>query len=202
MRLWRTVCCGWIMVSVLLLHGAASGKVLFYDNTFAPGAEPDGFDRIKWGTNITALDPWTNMELLTKIGLSTYYKRKTEDLKFSLAHLDEVIYEFWDGKFAGVVIRTKGYSNYRFLREYCFKRFGPGDRTQANEKMGVEDFFWNGYETRMSLTYNERNRLGEVRMISIKMENQRAAMRSLGTGEERKGEIKELEKIKEKGKTR
>jgi hypothetical protein len=189
------------VVVVLILcwlpfHGMAHGKFFSADYTFAPGTEPNGFDRIKWGTAIASLDPWKNMELLTKIGLSTYYKRKTEDLQFSIAHLDEVIYEFWDGKFAGVVIRTTGYSNYMFLREYCFKRFGPGDRTAANAKMDVQDFLWNGYETRMQLTYNERNRLGEVRLISIKMENQRNAMQQLGTKEGKPGQVKEAGKGK------
>lgn len=189
------------VVVVLILcwlpfHGMAQGKFFSVNYTFAPGTEPDGFDRIKWGTASASLDPWKNMELLANVGLSTYYQRKTEDLKFGMAHLDEVIYEFWDGKFAGVVIRTTGYSNYMFLREYCFKRFGPGDRTAANAKMDVQDFLWNGYETRMQLTYNERNRLGEVRLISIKMENQRNAMQQLGTKEGKPGQVKEAGKGK------
>jgi hypothetical protein len=180
-----------LLLSLAPLNGAVHGKVLYYDNTFAPGTEPDGFDGIKWGTDIATLDPWKNMELLTKVGLSTYYKRKKADLTFGLAHLDEIIYEFWDGKFAGVVVRTTGYSNYIFLKEYCFKRFGPGDRTRANEKMAVQDFFWNGYETRMTLTYSERYRTGEVRLVSIKMENQRRSMRKLGTQGELKDAVKQ-----------
>lgn len=190
------------MVGMLLLFlllpvtGAASGKIFSYDYTFVPGSEPDGFDRIKWGTESSSLDPWKNMELLSKIGLSTYYRRKTENLQFGLAHLDEVIYEFWDGKFASVVIRSTGFSNYLFLKEYCFKRFGPGERTPANTKMDVQDFFWTGYETRVTLAYDERYRRGEVRLISLKMEHQKDAMRKLGTREATPGPVKEPEKGK------
>ncbi len=196
MRLWRMLWCGLLLLSLVILNGAAHGKVLYYDNTFAPGTEPDGFDRIKWGTDIASLDPWQSMELSAKIGLSAYYQRKKADLKFGLAQLDEIIYEFWDGKFAGAVVKTTGYSNYIFLKEYCFKRFGPGDRTEMNARMDVQDFFWNGYETRMTLTYNERYRTGELRMVSIKMENQQKLMRALGTQEELKGEVKEDKKRK------
>ncbi|MBW1992246.1 MAG: hypothetical protein JRI59_09055 [Deltaproteobacteria bacterium] len=179
MRPGRPVWCGLLLATALLLMGAAPDQPFFYDHTFAPGTEPDGFDGLRWGTDSATAVSGKNLMPVTQIGLSTYYRKDPAGLKFGLARPQEVIYEFWKGKFAGVVIRTKGFSNYRFLREYCFRRFGPGSRTPAGEKMDVQDFFWNGYQTRVRLTYNERYQLGELRLTSIKMENQRAAFHRL-----------------------
>ncbi|MEJ2672086.1 MAG: hypothetical protein P8168_07775 [Deltaproteobacteria bacterium] len=126
---------------------AAPKKMFTYNYTFKPGTEPDGFRGLKWGTNIATLDPLHTMEVIAVVGPFTYYRKNKENLHLVNVKLNNIIYEFWHGKF--------------------FARFGEGQRSQALQQMDVPNFYYNGVKTRMYLKYSDLDHQGELSLYSI-----------------------------------
>jgi hypothetical protein len=146
---------------------AAPEKVFTYDYTFKPGSDPDGFKGLKWQTDIATLDPLHTMELIAVVGPYTYYKKNKEDLRLVTVPLDDIIYEFWNGNFSGVIIKVKGQRAFQILKDYCFSRFGEGSRSKILQQMNVQDFYYNGVKTRMYLKFTDMTHTGELAMYSI-----------------------------------
>lgn len=146
---------------------AAQGKIFTYNYTFKPGSEPDGFRGIKWQTDIATLDPLHTMEVIEIIGPFTYYAKLKEDLNYGTAKVEDIIYEFWNGKFSGVIVRVRGNNQFQKLKDYCFARFGEGQRSNIYAQMDVQDFYYNGVTTRMYLQFSDIDRMGEFGMYSI-----------------------------------
>jgi hypothetical protein len=167
----KTVIWGSVIVLLsLVLSGpapAAPKKMFFYDYTFKPGTEPDGFRGIKWQTNIDALDPLHTMEVIAVVGPFTYYKKNKEDLHLVNVKLNDIVYEFWNGRFSGVIIKVKGERQFQILKDYCFARFGHGQRSKILQQMHVQDFYYNGVKTRMYLKYTDLDHTGELSMYSV-----------------------------------
>jgi hypothetical protein len=146
---------------------AADPKIFTYNYTFQPGTEPDGFRGIKWQRDIATLDPLHTMEVIEVMGPFTYYKKNHEDLHYGTANLEDIIYEFWNGKFSGVILRLKGENQFRKLKDYCFARFGPGQRSKTLARLDVQDFYYNGVKTRMYLKYSDLDHAGKLSLYSI-----------------------------------
>jgi hypothetical protein len=161
------ICAGLFWVFLGNPTPAASEKIFTYDYTFKHGSEPDGFRGLKWQTDIATLDPLHTMELIAVVGPFTYYKKNKEDLRLVTVPLDDIIYEFWNGKFSGVIIKVKGQRQFQVLKDYCFARFGEGQRSKILQQMDVQDFYYNGVRTRMYLKYSDMDRIGELAMYSI-----------------------------------
>jgi len=161
-----------LITSLPALVWGAVKEPLPYDYTFKPSAEPDGFRGIKWKTAISTLDPLHTMNVVGILGDSTYYRKKNGNLEMGLAKLDDIIYEFWKGKFAGVEITTRGWDNYTKLRDYCFARNGVGIRSPVYARLDVQDFTWNGYVTKIYLQYNDYDRIGRLNIYSKEMQRQ------------------------------
>jgi len=157
----------WAMILGSGATPAAQPKMFTYNYTFRPGSEPDGFRGIKWQTDIATLDPLHTMEILEIMGPFTYYQKNMEDLHYGTADLESIIYEFWNGKFSGVVIKAKGENQFQKLKDYCFARYGEGQRSTVYAQMQVQDFYYNGVKTRMYLRYSDIDRMGELSMYSI-----------------------------------
>jgi hypothetical protein len=160
-----TVCLSTALV--VGLSCAAQEKMFTYDYTFKPGTEPDGFRGLKWQTDIATLDPLHTMELIAVVGPFTYYKKNNEDLHLVTVPLDDIIYEFWNGKFSGVIVKVKGERQFQILKDYCFARFGEGYRSKILQQMNVQDFYYNGVKTRMYLKFSDLDRIGELASYSI-----------------------------------
>jgi hypothetical protein len=164
-------------ISAVLIAGAvillsamtllAQDKMFTYDYSFKPGSEPDGFRTMKWQTDIATLDPLHTMEVIEILGPFVYYRKNTEDLHLVNVQLDNIIYEFWNGKFSGVIIKVRGDNQFQILKDYVFARFGPGQRSKVLQQMGVQDFYYNGVKTRMYLRFSDINRTGELSLYSI-----------------------------------
>ena len=164
-------------ISAVLIAGAvillsamtllAQDKMFTYNYSFKPGSEPDGFRGLKWQTDIATLDPLHTMEVIAIVGPFVYYKKNKENLYLVTVKLDDIIYEFWNGKFSGVIIRVKGDNQFQVLKDYVFARFGPGQRSKVLEKLNVQDFYYNGVKTRMYLKYSDIDRTGELSSYSI-----------------------------------
>jgi hypothetical protein len=110
----------WAIILGSVMTLTAQDKMFTYNYTFKPGSEPDGFRGIKWQTDIATLDPLHTMEVIEIVGPFTYYKKNKEDLHLVTVKLDDIIYEFWNGKFSGVIIKVKGDNQFQILKDYVF----------------------------------------------------------------------------------
>ena len=187
------------MMAAWFFPVAAYGAAAFtFDYTFKAESEPEGFRGIKWQQALSTLNPFNTMDLLELVGPNASYRKYSENLTLGSAKLQTITYEFWNGKFAGVVIKVKGPEDYGKLREYCFKQYGPGKRSQVYASMDVQDFVWNGYLTKMYLRYSDMDRMGELGLYSIAILNKKQRADNLFIKELDKGLLKEWEKPKSK----
>jgi hypothetical protein len=138
------------------------------------------------------------MEVIAIVGPLVYYKKNKEDLYLVTVKLDDIIYEFWNGKFSGVIIKVRGENQFQILKEYVFARFGPGQRSKALEQLNVQDFYYNGVKTRMYLKYSDIDRTGELSMYSIALLSRQQHIDTLYLRERAKEQIKDWEKNQKK----
>jgi hypothetical protein len=162
----------WAVILLSAMTLPAQDRMFTYDYSFKPGTEPDGFRGLKWQTDIATLDPLHTMEVIEIFGPFIYYKKNKEDLRLVTVKLNHIIYEFWNGKFSGVMIKVKGNDQFQILKDYVFARFGPGQRSKVLEQLNVQDFYYNGIKTRMHLKFSDIDRIGDLDMYSIALLNQ------------------------------
>ena len=198
----KTAISGVLIAGAVILLSAmtllAQTKMFTYDYSFKPGSEPDGFRGMKWQTDIATLDPLHTMEVIAIVGPLVYYKINKEDLYLVTVKLDDIIYEFWNGKFSGVIIRVKGDNQFQVLKDYVFARFGPGQRSKVLEKLNVQDFYYNGVKTRMYLKYSDIDRTGELSSYSIALLSKQQHIDTLYLRERAKEKINAWEKNQRK----
>ena len=154
----------WAVILLSAMTLLAQDKMFTYNYSFKPGSEPDGFRGIKWQTDIATLDPLHTMEVIEIVGPFVYYKKNKEDLQLVTVKLDDIIYEFWNGKFSGVIIKVRGNNQFQILKDYVFARFGPGQRSKVLEQLNVQDFYYNGVKTRMYLKFSDIDRTGRAQI--------------------------------------
>ena len=203
----RTAISGVLIVTAVILLSAmtllAQDKMFTYNYSFKPGSEPDGFRGMKWQTNIATLDPLHTMEVIAIVGPFVYYKKNKEDLQLVTVKLDDIIYEFWNGKFSGVIIKVRGNNQFQILKDYVFARFGPGQRSKVLEQLNVQDFYYNGVKTRMYLKFSDIDRTGELSSYSIALLNKQQNTRHIipeGKGQRKnQGLGKNPEQVRPKG---
>ncbi len=198
----KTVILGVLIAGAVILGSAmtlpAQDKMFTYDYSFKHGSEPDGFRGIKWQTDIATLDPLHTMEVIEILGPFVYYKKNKEDLHLVTVKLDDIIYEFWNGKFSGVLIKVRGNNQFQILKDYVFARFGPGQRSKVLEQMNAQDFYYNGIKTRMYLKFSDIDRTGELSLYSIALLSKQQKLDSLYLRERAKEKIDAGEKTKKK----
>ena len=198
----KTALSGLMIAGALILLSAmtllAQDKMFTYNYSFKPGSEPDGFRGIKWQTDSATLDPLHTMEVIEVMGPFTYYKKKQEDLHLVTVKLDDIIYEFWNGKFSGVIIKVRGDNQFQILKDYVFARFGPGQRSKVLEQLNVQNFYYNGVKTRMYLKFSDIDRTGELSLYSIALLSKQQKLDTLYLRERAKEKIDAWEKTKRK----
>jgi hypothetical protein len=198
----KTVILGVLIAGAVILGSAmtlpAQDKMFTYDYSFKPGSEPDGFRGIKWQTDIATLDPLHTMEVIEILGPFVYYKKNKEDLHLVTVKLDDIIYEFWNGKFSGVMIKVRGNNQFQILKDYVSARFGPGQRSKVLEQMNAQDFYYNGIKTRMYLKFSDIDRTGELSLYSIALLSKQQKLDTLYLRERAKEKIDAWEKTKKK----
>jgi hypothetical protein len=198
----KTALFGVLIAGAVILLSAmtllAQDKMFTYDYSFKPGSEPDGFRGMKWQTDIATLDPLHTMEVIEIMGPFVYYKKNKEDLSLATVKLDNIIYEFWNGKFSGVIIKVRGENQFQILKEYVFARFGPGQRSKALEQLDAQDFYYNGVKTRMYLRFSDIDRTGELSSHSIALLSKQQRIDTLYLRERAKEKIKDWEKTQRK----
>jgi len=198
----KTAISGLLIAGAVILLSAmtllAQDKMFTYNYSFKPGSEPDGFRGMKWQTDIATLDPLHTMEVIEIMGPFVYYKKNKEDLQLVTVKLDNIIYEFWNGKFSGVIIKVRGDNQFQILKEYVFARFGQGQRSKVLEQLNVQDFYYNGVKTRMYLKFSDIDRTGELSSYSIALLNKQQHIDTLYLRERAKEKIKDWEKNQNK----
>jgi hypothetical protein len=198
----KTAISGLVIAGAVILLSAmtllAQDKMFTYDYSFKPGSEPDGFRGIKWQTDIATLDPLHTMEVIAIVGPFVYYKKNKEDLNLVTVKLDDIIYEFWNGKFSGVVIKVRGNNQFDILKEYVFARFGTGQRSKTLEELDVQDYYYNGVKTRMYLKFSDIDRTGELSSYSIALLNKQQKIDTLYLRERAKEQIEAWGKGKQR----
>ena len=198
----KTAISGVLIAGAVILLSAmtllAQDKMFTYNYSFKPGSEPDGFRGMKWQTDIATLDPLHTMEVIEIMGPFVYYKKNKEDLQLVTVKLDNIIYEFWNGKFSGVIVKVRGDNQFQILKEYVFARFGQGQRSKALEQLNVQDFYYNGVKTRMYLKFSDIDRTGELSSYSIALLNKQQHIDTLYLRERAKEKIKDWEKNQSK----
>lgn len=198
----RTAISGVLTAGAVILLSAmtllAQDQMFTYNYSFKPGSEPDGFRGMKWQTDIATLDPLHTMEVIEIMGPFVYYKKNKEDLQLVTVKLDNIIYEFWNGKFSGVIIKVRGDNQFQILKEYVFARFGQGQRSKVLEQLNVQDFYYNGVKTRMYLKFSDIDRTGELSSYSIALLNKQQRIDTLYLRERAKEKIDAWEKTQSK----
>ena len=115
---------GWlIVIGCIVLSGLAFVDTNVPSN-FKPGSEPDGFRGIKWETDISTLPDMKYFKTDPSFGGMKGYIRKGDKLQIGAAKLKRIEYDFWHGKFLGVLISTKGHTNWYSLKDAVFEKFG------------------------------------------------------------------------------
>ncbi len=135
--------------------------------SFAYENEPDGFRGIKWGTDKSELKDLNSYGTDDQDGTEMFVK-KTDELQIGDAKLEHIFYVFWKNKFSGVMIKSKGYSNCRDLKQATFAKFGKG----SQDNQFIEKYVWYGTTTTIILNYNEISEEGTLLLISMELRKQ------------------------------
>lgn len=109
--------------------------------------EPDGFNDIKWGTDIGFIKGLRYAYSKKGADEIKVYKKDDAIKKFGKAEIAYVEYEFYKGKFASVTLKVKDLYNFILLRDYCFRIFGRGSALVPK----AERYFWDGEKTHIIL---------------------------------------------------
>src|SRR5262249_43529308 len=87
-------------------------------------AQVDGFRGLKWGTEFSTVESEMEYRQTSKDGIN-YYRKLGDEMKIGKAELIHLHYGFRENKFCSVLIAVKGQSNFEWLRDTTFERFGP-----------------------------------------------------------------------------
>jgi hypothetical protein len=140
-----------------------------YSSTFVTRSSPETqtiwaeFRNLKWGTNIKNMNDH-NMVLIGKDKELTMYRRADDKLSIGNAVLSTLYYLCYQDRFCAVTIQTEESSNFTYLKDAVFARYGKG--YQPNEF--IDKWTWGGSGDKygllpfrgvadvvMSLDYNE-----------------------------------------------
>lgn len=124
--------------------------------SFKPGLEPEGFNGIKWETNLLTLK---GMKLYRKDpshGGIEFYLKEGDAFKLGNGKMIPTQYGFWRGKFYVGMVTTQGLFDWNALKETVFHKFGEGAKPFSNK----EEYLWVGKNAVMALRYNEISKGG------------------------------------------
>jgi hypothetical protein len=179
-----------VLIALVMLFGVSPTRgqtkiiSLFLPASFQPGSEPDGFRGIKWEQDISTLKDMEHITEPAWAGRTKKYKRNGDILKIGSAHLGDISYYFWDGKFYFVLATFKGANNWERLKEVCFKMFGyqkmniteyKGIRYGSNYEERTDGCEWEGSKTSLNIKYSYCLDYGSLSISSQAMAKKDAA---------------------------
>src|SRR4030067_236671 len=139
---------------------------------FKPGAEPTGYNGIKWETKLSTLERMKFQRKDASYGGIDFYTREGDTLKLENGKEKMVYYGFWKEKFYVAAVTTNGREEFNALKETVFKKFGEGAKPFLNS----EEYLWFGKNADMVLRYNENSGLGAyyIRSLSVGQQIERS----------------------------
>lgn len=124
--------------------------------SFKPGLEPEGFNGVKWETDISALQGMKRFEKNSRRGGIDFYKREGDGFQLKNGKSIPVQYGFWNEKFYVGMVTTESTSDWNALKEVVFSKYGEGAKPFKNK----EEYLWTGKKVFMALRYDETSNEG------------------------------------------
>ncbi|MCL5037536.1 MAG: hypothetical protein M1269_10560 [Chloroflexi bacterium] len=126
--------------------------------------EPDGFSDLEWGADISK---YNDFELIIDSGDSKLYIRKDDLMKFGEADLQLLAYQFYKGKFAGILMQVGTEGNIEALKNAAFEIYGEGVRKDPAK----DEWIWDGDTASITLKYDRGQEKGVLLILSKKFMN-------------------------------
>jgi hypothetical protein len=117
--------------------------------------QPDGFRGIKWGTRVEDLE---HLKLLEQTGDFEVYAKTDDNLNLGETDLEKIVYMFYKGRFAGLVIEYESAINYRIIDRALVEYYGPG-QPQSNIQKKHQ---WDGFEVLIGHEFNSGKNKGRI----------------------------------------
>jgi hypothetical protein len=175
-------------------------NALAFAQAYKPGAEPDGFGGIKWGTDMATLkgmeyfrtvviggtlpvELWDfdRMEMRHRIAIDIYTK-EGDKLMFGKARLASIEYGFSNGRLCEVTVIATGVRNWNSFRQAVLAKYGRGVRVSGSSPEGRENldwYEWWGKTSEMELLYVRVSQRAKL-WIGSTRERERIFEESLG----------------------
>jgi hypothetical protein len=128
----------------------------------------DGYCELQWGCKVSDVDGLKKRQTISDLDDVVEYVRPKDLLKIGDAALQSVIYAFWRDQLYTVTVWTKGYPNYKALREAVLKEFGPAIRNDPVR----ERYLWSDALSDIMLEYIQDGRYGMLWLRSKEMDGQ------------------------------
>ena len=135
---------------------------------FKPGLEPQGFNGIKWETQLSALDKMKFYRKESAHGGIDFYLRAGDGYKLKDGKVLPIQYGFWREKFYVAVVMTEKASDWDALKESVFEKYGAGAKPFTNQ----EQYLWTGKNTTMALRFDTLIKMGTYYVRNHSMEKQ------------------------------
>jgi len=135
---------------------------------FRPGLEPEGFNGIKWETELSTLKEMKPYRKDSSHGGIDFYLKAGDGYKLKNGKLIPIQYGFWRGKFYVGMVITELASDWDALKEAVIEKFGVGTKPFSNK----EEYLWIGKNVTMALRYDGYSRTGTYYIRSHSMEKQ------------------------------
>jgi hypothetical protein len=121
-------------------------------------ADPQGFEGIRWDTELHTLDQLTLVDSDNRI---QSYQFSKDTLRFANAQVESLRLLTIDGKFAKVMIRYHGENIHQTIMAYLTKNYGPVIHKPGSMLRGLtQENTWRGDETEANLNYREHGERG------------------------------------------
>lgn len=121
-----------------------------------PALRKDGFHDLTWGRNVSSVDGLKKRQTVSDPADLVEYVRPKDLFKIDDAAVESVVYAFWRDQLYTVTVWTKGYSNFKALRDAAIKKFGPGIRHESTR----DRHFWSDTLSDIMLDYIQDGRYG------------------------------------------
>ena len=161
--------------SLLMAMGCSAWKLPVYTPNencklvgFRPGLEPQGFNGIKWETELSTLGQMKHYRKESVHGGIDFYLRAGDGYKLKNGKVLRIEYGFWREKFYIGQVQTKKASDWDALKESVFEKFGVGAKPFTN----LEEYLWQGKNATMQLRFDPLLEMGTYYIKSHSMEKQ------------------------------
>lgn len=165
-----------ILLALGCEHTVPSASVYIPDKTckpvgFARGAEPTGFNSVKWKTDLLTLQNMVYVRTDPSHGGITFYTKKGDGFPLRNGKVLPVQYGFWKGTFYVGMLMTHGSSDWEALKMTVFDKYGRGAKPFIN----MEEYLWYSEDATMALRYDAGTKTGMYYIRSGAMEKQMAS---------------------------